>query len=297
MNIIGSEYLEIVHKGNDKVICKGFRNGMSCSEVVIPDGVTEIADYAFGSNNDDIVRVYCPDSVARIGKNAFQSCESLEEIRLPQRMNGVWGSIVDGCYKLRRVVIPYGITEIGEDAFNDDNSLTEIVIPDTITKIDKGAFRYCESLEKLIIPDKITKICERTFECCRALKELYIPDNVTEVNMKDTFSVCNSLTSIHFPENIVFSSLSDEDGDLMFVYCNALKTVQFGTQTFEFEPNRFHKIWHYWLDNKKPYTDEEMKAIIAYCCVKEDTERMLKLFNLDRDTLKMLPAREDPRFI
>ena len=46
------------------------------ADVIIPDGVTEIGDYAFFCCSS-LTSVTIPNSVTEIGENAFSECESL----------------------------------------------------------------------------------------------------------------------------------------------------------------------------------------------------------------------------
>ena len=87
-----------------------------CSkDVEIPDGVTEIAEYAF--KNKGLTSVIIPDTATTIGDSAFQ------------------GNF------LTSVIIPDTATTIGNSAFQG-NSLTSVIIPDSVTLIGQGAFAY-----------------------------------------------------------------------------------------------------------------------------------------------------------
>lgn len=101
--INATAYLDIRQESPERVICRGFRDE-GCAEVTIPDGVTEIADYAF-CNQDEIVRVHCPGSIRSIGEEAFQSCEQMEEIILPAEAEGVLNRTFRDCYRLRSGVL------------------------------------------------------------------------------------------------------------------------------------------------------------------------------------------------
>ncbi|MBE7090585.1 MAG: hypothetical protein E7363_01565 [Clostridiales bacterium] len=72
-------------------------------------------------------------TVTRIGSSAFNNCDSLTEI-----------------------VIPNSVTSIGSDAFSSCDSLTEIVIPDSVTSIGSDAFNSCNSLTKITFSDTST---------------------------------------------------------------------------------------------------------------------------------------------
>ena len=93
--------------------------------MVIPDGVTEIGNYAF-SNCKSLTSITIPDSVTSIGYNAFSFCASLTS-----------------------VTIGNGVTEIGDSAFYGCTSLTSVTIPDSVTKIRGVAFFDCTSLTEV----------------------------------------------------------------------------------------------------------------------------------------------------
>ncbi len=71
-------------------------------ELVIPDGVTSIGDYAF-YNCSGLTTVTIPNSVTSIGEHAFYDCSGLMS-----------------------VTIGSGVTSIGERAFDDCSSLTSV---------------------------------------------------------------------------------------------------------------------------------------------------------------------------
>ena len=79
-----------------------YLNNELITELVIPDSVDYISDYAF-YNCDSLVSVVIPDSVTSIGDGAFLNCSSLES-----------------------VTIPDSVTSIGYWAFSDCDSLTDV---------------------------------------------------------------------------------------------------------------------------------------------------------------------------
>lgn len=218
----------------------------AAAETVIPEGVTEIADYAF-CNDDTLIRVHCPSSVRSIGKEAFQSCEQLEEIILPAEAEGALDGTFRDCCRLRRVTIPHGITEIAS-----------------------GTFYSCEALESVTIPDTVKTIGAAAFYGCCALKSLYIPDSVGEIHACAVFECCTALEAVRLPETVRF--VWEEDmGNVLFEGCPALQKVIIGKREFAFSPARFRQFEAAVEDVCHPWSDAELKALLTLCCTPVDS--------------------------
>ena len=71
-----------------------------------------------------------PESVTRIGDNAFLSCESLTEIDLPGGVTTIGRNAFQNCISLQRITIPAGVTAIAnKDVFSGCRELTLFVVP------------------------------------------------------------------------------------------------------------------------------------------------------------------------
>ena len=108
-------------------------------EYVIPEGVTEIGEYAFHYCRN-LTSIVIPNSVTEIGEHAFDFCDSLTSI-----------------------VIPNSVTEIGEGAFAFCDSLTSIVMPNSVVEIGDCALEECENLTSI---DSAIELEDRVFEDC-----------------------------------------------------------------------------------------------------------------------------------
>ena len=89
--------------------------------VILDEGITSVADRAFGKDYDeyDLVRAIIPGSVAQIGDYAFANCPNLTDVTLTS-----------------------GVAEIGDCAFWSSRNLTDITIPSSVTEIGDRAFNY-----------------------------------------------------------------------------------------------------------------------------------------------------------
>ena len=196
-------------------------NGLKKEDITsftIPDGITEIGEYAFASCHS-LESIHIPNSVTEIGDRAFVSCYSLESVDIPDGVTEIGeGAFVD-CYSLKSVDIPDSVTEIGEYAFASCHSLESIHISKSVTEISNEVFYDCESLESIEIPDSVTNIGESAFDCCESLKFIHIPNSVTEIG-ESAFSDCNSLESV----NISNSITEIENG--VFNGCSSLKSIE-----------------------------------------------------------------------
>ena len=125
-----------------------YLNGELVTELVIPEGVTEIPTCAF-KGQSSIKTVVIPDSVTSIGSSAFSGCTGLTSITIPDSVTSIGRSAFEGCTGLTSVVISDSVTSIGEYAFSGCSGLTSVTIPDSVTSIGYSAFSGCTGLEEI----------------------------------------------------------------------------------------------------------------------------------------------------
>ena len=111
----------LINRGKLDIENKSLNVDIPLVELTVPDGITEIKDYAlYWCSN--ISKLIIPNTVTSIGKYAF----------------------CDGA--LTSVIIGDGVTSIGYEAFYNNLNLTSVSIGRGVTSIGYGAFSRCEKL-------------------------------------------------------------------------------------------------------------------------------------------------------
>ena len=149
------------------------------TELIIPDGVTMIGEYAFRRWNA-VEKIVIPEGVTIIREYAFEDCTSLVEIVLPSTLTLIRPGAFKKCSALKQIQFPKGLASIGKQGFAECNSLTEIVLPAGL-KTFESAFENCKNLVSVTLEDGIALVSNKAFAGCTALKECHIPDSVKEI--------------------------------------------------------------------------------------------------------------------
>ncbi len=123
-------------------------NGEEISELIIPDGVTEISPFTFNGCKN-ITSLSMSKDVSKIGEGAFRNCSALQKVTLGDGVTVLRPSAFYGCEALTKVTLSDNLTEIGSSAFRNCKSLRKIVLPSTLTRIDDRAFKGCEDLSSV----------------------------------------------------------------------------------------------------------------------------------------------------
>lgn len=79
-----------------------YLNDVSVKEIVIPNGVTSIGNYAF-VYGDGFTGITIPDSVTSIGDSAFEHCNSFTSIVIPKSITRIGNNAFDDCDDLKSV--------------------------------------------------------------------------------------------------------------------------------------------------------------------------------------------------
>ena len=153
-------------------ILKGWNETPPSGTLVIPAGVTEVADGAFWQCTG-LTEVNFPASLKTIGDLAFKDCTGLTQVHFPASLTKIDTFAFDGCVGIsaldfsactQPLSIEYG-------AFCNCIGLSGTVfLPANLKTIDGSAFRNCNKVDAFDFTQctQLTSIGSSAFESCKA---------------------------------------------------------------------------------------------------------------------------------
>ena len=206
-------------------------NGTLVTDLVIPNDMTSIGDYAFNGYTG-LASVTIPNSVTSIGDYTFYRCSSLMSITIPNSVTSIGGGAFYNCKNLKEVHITdiaawCGIVfkswdsnplSYANDLYVNDALVTDLAIPNSVTSIGECAFYGYTGLTSVTIPNSVTSIGDGAFDECSSLTSVTISNGVTSIG-NQAFWGCSSLTSVTIPNSVT------SFGEYVFYNCKNLKEV------------------------------------------------------------------------
>ncbi len=211
---------------SESVVITGYEGPTSMHSITVPATVktgasddttrkvTSIAPAAFYAVNS-LEKVTIPEGVTEIGDYAFANCVQLTSISLPATLSKMGqGAFFGTGLQSLDLSTATGLSAIGDYVFGQCKQLTELTIPGHIKTIGFGAFANCTSLAKLVLAEGVEKVGNQAFQGTVALAELTLPSTFTNTDpLKDlAFSGSNVL----YRENITCT------GDAAIAYADAM---------------------------------------------------------------------------
>ena len=223
---------------------QAFQGCSSLTTVTIPSSVTRIGASAF-EGCSSLASVMIPESITDIGSSAFAFCDSLQEIRVAEgnkAYTSVDGVLYDASLRILlqcpggktgEVSIPEGVNGIEFSALQGCSCLKGVTIPASVTSIGKSAFASCSSLASMIIPAGVITIESGAFALCSSLRSVFFLGNAPTIR-SGVFS--NDRTTAVYPiDNPTWTAdkLQDYGGTLTWVgYRDEARAY-----TIHFDPN------------------------------------------------------------
>ncbi|MBQ9346257.1 MAG: leucine-rich repeat domain-containing protein, partial [Oscillibacter sp.] len=124
---------------------------MKSGKLAIPGSVTSICDNAF--SNSVLSNIVIPDNVTEIGEYAFSGCANLTSISIPDSVVSIGAGAFSYCRSLENVTLSNSVAVVEPSTFQECTQLASITIPGSVTSIQSRAFASCIKLYWVSLPD------------------------------------------------------------------------------------------------------------------------------------------------
>lgn len=146
--------------------------------VVLPEGVQEIGNEAFREVTT-LKSITIPNYIQKIGERAFYACTQLTDINYTGSMKlgegVVENAAFEDCQALIRIILPQSISEVKSGVFIGCASLKEIILPKSVRKIGSYGLRT-NSVEKIVFQgDEVPEVEETSLPFLEILTSIVVP--------------------------------------------------------------------------------------------------------------------------
>ena len=195
----------------------------SAEEVEIPPEIAgkpvlQIAEDAF-QFCENLTSVEIPDTVQTIGKNAFWNCHKLQHVTLPKNLTAVGDNCFRSCGLLAELEIPVTLQKIGLDAFCDTAWLKNQQTENPLVQVNHILIDATTCSGTAVeVPDGVTEIGNFAFYNCGNLQKIMLPASVTKIDW-GAFWQCSGLETLTVQGNLA------KIGESAFSDCTKLSAV------------------------------------------------------------------------
>lgn len=139
-----------------------YLNKKEVKELVIPEEITMIKDYAFAGGSS-IKSLTIGDNVNSIGAYSFYQCSSLASVEFASSITSINNYAFYECTELEAIQLPDGIESLGESCFYGCSKLEELKLPGNLKQIKYSAFKNCNKIRSVTIPSSVEFIYQNAF--------------------------------------------------------------------------------------------------------------------------------------
>lgn len=187
-----------------------FLDGEEVTDLVIPEGVTSIRQYAFQSCNN-VKSVTIPTSLKSLANGALvcpnatavyiSDLKAWCEVESTNGLGSGYHIFLNG-EEVKELEFPKGQTYV-YPSFAGCTGLTSVILPSSVTSISSYAFEGCTNLTTVTLPYKLSEINNRAFYDCNRLKDVYCyAENVPSIG-SNTFSSVIGQATLYVPETSI----------------------------------------------------------------------------------------------
>lgn len=190
------------------------------TDITIPNGVTEIYDFAF--SNCSCSSLTLPESLVTIGNSAFMGARGLTQIIIPDNVTKIKSRAFVGCANIKNIIWSNSIETIEESCFQYCSNLQSIENTENVKYVKSGAFENCSSLLTINL-ENVISIDDNAFYYCQSLSSITLSDVISTIGSYAFYY--SNLTTITIPE-----SIESIDGNT-FSGCTKLEQIYLKSST------------------------------------------------------------------
>lgn len=157
--------------------------------------VTKIAMWAFNKCNS-LTEVTIPNTVIEIDYQAFYYCPNLKKVTIHEGVKTIGQTAFIGCTQLTSITIPSTITDM-DQAFSGNTALSHVTLTNGISNISSMAFKGCTGLTEIKVPESVGQIDPNAFNGCTNLKRVLLEKNIKTINV-NAFKDCTNLSDVKY---------------------------------------------------------------------------------------------------
>jgi len=225
----------VIYSGDGSILLKCTNKNVR--RYKIKDGCSIICDSAF-EGCEKLRKIVLPDSLTHIGNCAFKDCinanfvlSNVVKNKRFQNSNTKWWKMPI----LQILSLPFVVffeLVLSDFDFNIFNSHS--ILPKGVKHIGNMAFYRCKKIFDISLPDNIEYIGEHAFEDCESLTYINLPKHITFIAPR-VLSFCSNIHSIKIPEDVKYIC------DGAFWNCFRLSSVEIPNNVLGIGNRAFHE--------------------------------------------------------
>lgn len=217
---------------------------------------------------------YIPDTVETVGETAFDECEYLNYIYIPESVKNIenyiaysyffanesLGSAFVSCLNLKYIEVSENNSRYFSEngvLFNKEKTVLiqyplginafEYTIPESVQTVGEGAFSSADNLESVVFGSNVKSIDKGAFLYCSNLKNITFSDNLLTIG-DSSFWGCENLTAVSIPYG------TQKISHNAFYYCRNLSDITLPDTIEQIGANAFSETEYYangynWTDD------------------------------------------------